>query len=140
MNAPLNSHYKIEISSKYGATVLIILESRGGTGPSARNPEYAKQLLRILEILKINECDILGIDLLSTVAIKNLKNLLLELTYPILLNQSVSLEHVRKMIQSAQTKKGQRIGAKGGNSTKRIGIYVRTGPIISAVGIKAVLD
>ena len=59
----LDSQYKIETSVKYGADVLIILESRGGTGPSARNPDYSKQLFRILQVLQKSGCIIPCIEL-----------------------------------------------------------------------------
>ena len=34
---------------------------------------------------------------------------------------------------------GQKPGASGGNGTKRIGIYVKVGPIIAVKGIEALL-
>ena len=140
VNQQLDSQYKIETSVKYGADALIILESRGGAGPSARNPDYSKQLFRILQVLQKSGCIIPRIELLSTVAIKNLKDLKLDLHYPILLYGESTIDDVRKMIQSAQQSKGQEPEATGGNGTKRIGIYVKTGPIIAAAGLKAVLD
>ena len=146
MTQQLDSQYKIETSVKYGADALIILESRGGTGLSARNPDYSKQLFRILQVLQKSGCIIPCIELLSTVAIKNLKDLKdlkdlkLDLHYPILLYGESAIDDVRKMIQSAQQSKGQEPGATGGNGTKRIGIYVKTGPIIAAAGLSAVLD
>ena len=140
MTQQLDSHYKIEIASKYGANVLIILESRGGARLKSRNPDYSKQLFRILRVLQKSGCIILRIDLLSKVAIKNLKDLKLDLPYPILLDGENTIDNVRKMIQFAQQTKGQRPGATGGNGTKRIGIYIKTGPIIAVAGLKAVLD
>ena len=89
---------------------------------------------------KKSGCIIPCIELLSTVAIKNLKDLKLDLPYPILLYGESTIDDVRKMIQSAQQSKGQEPGATGGNGTKRIGIYVKTGPIIAAAGLSAVLD
>ncbi len=137
--AMLDSHFDISLSDHDGADVLITLSSRGGAGEKARNPDYAKQLDRILQILQKTKCTIVRIDLLSTVAVRNLADLELALPYPIDLNGEISIEEVRKMIQHAQVKKGQRPGATGGNSTKRIGMHIKTGPQISIAGMRAVL-
>ena len=94
----------------------------------------------ILQVLQKSGCIIPRIELLSRVAINNLKDLKLDLHYPILLYGESTIDDVRKMIQSAQQSKGQEPGATGGNGTKRIGIYVKTGPTIAAAGLKAVLD
>ena len=125
----LDSHFDISHSDHDGADVLITLSSRGGAGEKARNPDYAKQLDRILQILQKTN---------STI-VRNLADLELALPYPIDLNGEISIEEVRKMIQHAQVKKGQRPGATGGNSTKRIGIHIKTGPPISIAGMRAVL-
>jgi hypothetical protein len=136
----LNSHFEIALSDHDDADLLIILSSRGGTGEKARNPDYAKQLARILLNLQTRNCTIIRVDLLSTVAIKSLVNLALDLPCPIDLNGEIPIEEVRKMIQNAQLVKGQKPGASGGNSTKRIGIHVKTGPLIAIAGMRAVLD
>ena len=136
----LNSNFKISQTQKYSADVLIILESRGGAGNNARNPDYAKQLSRILRILKKNSCIITRIDLMSQVAINTLKDPKLKLNYPIMMQQSTSIETLRKLIQSAQKSVGQRPGVKGGNGTKRIGIFVKVGPKLALKGMEAVLS
>lgn len=86
MKNSLNANFKVHETSLHGADVLIVIESRGGSGSSARNPDYAKQLSRILRVLQKNSCTITRIDLLSTVAIRTLKNRKLALKYPIKLN------------------------------------------------------
>ena len=85
MTKNLNSNFKIVQTGKHSADVLIILESRGGTGANARNPDYSKQLSRILHILEKNSCIITRIDLMSQVAINTLKDPKLKLDYPIVL-------------------------------------------------------
>ncbi len=102
MTKKLNSNFKILQTAKNSAEVLVILESRGGTGLNARNPDYAKQLSRILRILKKNSCTITRIDLMSQVAINTLKDPKLKLDYPIVLAKCSSIEVLRKEIQSAQ--------------------------------------
>lgn len=136
----LNSNFEIVQTGKHSADVLIVLESRGGTGLNARNPDYAKQLSRILHILKKNLCTITRIDLISQVAINTLKDPKLKLDYPIVLAKHSSVETLRKEIQSAQKSVGQRPGAMGGNSTKRIGIFVKIGPKIALKGMALVLS
>jgi len=135
----LNSHFEIELSDQEEADVLIILSSRGGAGEKARNPDYAKQLARILKEIQKSGSIITKVDLLSTVAIANLADLALDLPYPIRLEPETPIEDVRKMIQNAQLLKGQKHGASGGNSTKRIGIHVKTGPNVAVAGMKAIL-
>ena len=136
----LNSNFKIVQTGKHSAEVLIVLESRGGTGVTARNPDYAKQLSRLLRILKTNSCIITRIDLMSQVAIKTLKDPKLKLDYPIVLAKRSSIEVLRKEIQSAQISVGQRPGALGGNSTKCIGIFVKIGPKLALKGMQVVLS
>ena len=136
----LNSNFKVVQTSKHSADVLVILESRGGTGLNARNPDYAKQLSRILRILKKNSCTITRIDLMSQVAINTLKDPKLKLAYPIVLAKRSSIEILRKEIQSAQKSVGQRPGAMGGNSTKRIGIFVKVGPKLALLGMQNALS
>ena len=109
----LNSNFKIVQTRKHSADVLIILESRGGAGPNARNPDYAKQLSRILRIIKKNSCVITRVNLMSTHAINTLKDPKLKLDYPIVLAKRSSIEVLRKEIQSAQKSVGQRPGAMG---------------------------
>ena len=136
----LNSNFKIVQTGKHSADVLIILESRGGTGANARNPDYSKQLSRILHILKKNSCIITRIDLMSQVAINTLKDPKLKLDYPIVLAKRSSIEVLRKEIQSAQKTVGQRPGSTGGNSTKRIGIFVEVGPKLALLGMQKALN
>ena len=136
----LNSNFKVVQTSKHSADVLVILESRGGTGLNARNPDYAKQLSRILRILKKNSCTITRIDLMSQVPINTLKDPKLKLAYPIVLAKRSSIEILRKEIQSAQKSVGQRPGARGGNSTKRIGIFVKVGPKLALLGMQNALS
>lgn len=136
----LNSNFKVVQTSKHSADVLVILESRGGTGLNARNPDYAKQLSRILRILKKNSCTITRIDLMSQVAINTLKDPKLKLAYPIVLAKRSSIEILRKEIQSAQKSVGQLPGARGGNSTKRIGIFVKVGPKLALLGMQNALS
>ena len=140
MSKKLNSNFRIIQTSRHSAEVLIILESRGGTGANARNPDYATQLSRILRILKKNSCVITRVDLMSQVAINTLKDPKLKLDYPIVLAKHSSIETLRKEIQSAQKSVGQRPGAMGGNSTKRIGIFVKIGPKLALKGMALVLS
>ena len=140
MAKKLNSNFRIIQTDKHSAEVLIILESRGGTGVNARNPDYAKQLSRILRILKKNSCTITRVDLMSQVAINTLKDPKLKLGYPIMLVKRSSIEALRKEIQSAQKSVGQRPGAMGGNATKRIGIFVKIGPKVALKGMEVVLS
>ena len=140
MTKKLNSNFRIIQTSRHSAEVLIILESRGGTGANARNPDYATQLSRILRILKKNSCVITRVDLMSQVAINTLKDPKLKLDYPIVLAKHSSIETLRKEIQSAQKSVGQRPGAMGGNSTKRIGIFVKIGPKLALKGMALVLS
>ena len=140
MTKKLNSNFRIIQTDKHSAEVLIILESRGGTGLNARNPDYAKQLSRLLRILKKNSCTITRVDLMSQVAINTLKDPKLKLDYPIVLAKCSSIEVLRKAIQSAQKSVGQRPGATGGNGTKRIGIFIKVGPKLALKGMQAVLS
>ncbi len=140
MTKKLNSNFRIIQTNKHSADLLIILESRGGTGLNARNPDYAKQLSRILRILKKNSCTVTRIDLMSQVAINTLKDPKLKLRYPIVLAKRSSIEIFRKEIQSAQKSVGQRPGAMGGNSTKRIGIFVKVGPKVALMGMQEALS
>ena len=140
MTKKLNSNFKIVQTGKHSADVLIILESRGGAGTNARNPDYAKQLSRTLRILKKNSCIITRVDLMSQVAINTLKDPKLKLDYPIVLVKRSSIEVLRKEIQSAQKSVGQRPGAMGGNGTKRIGIFVKVGPKLALMGMQVALS
>lgn len=135
----LNADFKVSPASTHKANVLIILESRGGGGQNARNPDYSKQLSRILRLLQKNSCTITRIELLSSFALKNVKKTKLNLAYPIDLSKSTNIESLRKAIQNAQKSVGRRPGVQGGNSTKRIGIFVKTGTPIAVAGIKSVL-
>jgi hypothetical protein len=139
MTQPLNSNYKVLQADKYSADVLIVLESRGGASHNARNPDYSKQLSRILRMLKKTSCTITRIDLMSTVAQNTLKDPKLNLTYPIKLSDCQSVETLRKEIQRAQMTIGQKPGASGGNGTKRIGVYVKVGPTVVVKGVEALL-
>ena len=140
MTKNLNSNFKIVQTGKHSADLLIILESRGGAGMKARNPDYAKQLSRILRILKKNSCIITRVDLMSQVAINTLKDPKLKLDYPIVLVKHSSIEVLRKEIQYAQKSIGQRPGAKGGNGTKRIGIFIKVGPKLALMGMQVALS
>ena len=140
MSKKLNSNFRILQTGKHSAEVLVILESRGGTGVNARNPDYAKQLSRVLRILKKNSCIITRVDLMSQVAINTLKDPKLKLDYPIVLAKRSSIEVLRKEIQSAQKTVGQRPGSTGGNSTKRIGIFVKVGPKLALMGMQEALS
>ena len=140
MSKKLNSNFRILQTGKHSAEVLVILESRGGTGVNARNPDYAKQLSRVLRILKKNSCIITRVDLMSQVAINTLKDPKLKLDYPIVLAKRSSIEVLRKEIQSAQKSVGRRPGVKGGNGTKRIGIFVKVGPRLALKGMQVALS
>ena len=140
MTKNLNSNFKIVQTGKHSADLLIILESRGGAGMKARNPDYAKQLSRILRILKKNSCIITRVDLMSQVAINTLKDPKLKLDYPIVLVKHSSIEVLCKEIQYAQKSIGQRPGAKGGNGTKRIGIFIKVGPKLALMGMQVALS
>ncbi len=139
MTQQLNSNYKVLQADKYSADVLIVLESRGGASHNARNPDYSKQLSRILRLLKKTSCTITRVDLMSTVAQNTLKDPKLNLSYPIKMSNCQSVETLRKEIQRAQMTVGQKPGASGGNGTKRIGIYIKVGPIIAVKGIETIL-
>ena len=140
MTKNLYSNFKIVQTGKHSADLLIILESRGGAGMKARNPDYVKQLSRILRILKKNSCIITRVDLMSQVAINTLKDPKLKLDYPIVLVKHSSIEVLRKEIQYAQKSIGQRPGAKGGNGTKRIGIFIKVGPKLALMGMQVALS
>jgi hypothetical protein len=137
----LNSKYTVIGNAQYGADVKVILESRGGrkSGPSARNPDYSKQLSRILRKLKRYECQIVRIEVLSKVAFKRGARRKLALKYPIPLSQVSSIEDLRKDIQAAQRSLVQKPGASGGNTTKRIGIWIKVGFNVPAIGLAALL-
>jgi hypothetical protein len=75
---------------------------------------------------------------MSQVAINTLKDRKLKLSYPIDLARVKSIEDLRIEIQSAQRQIGQRPGATGGNSTKRIGIFVSISPNIALKGMQFV--
>lgn len=139
--ARLNSKYTVIGSAQYGSDVLVILESRGGkkTGPSARNPDYSKQLSRILRVLKKHECQIVRIELLSKVAFKRAGRRKLALKYPIQMSGVASIEDLRKDIQSAQRNLVQKPGASGGNTTKRIGIWIKVSFNVPSIGLAALL-
>ena len=139
MAQQLNSNYKVLQADKYSSDVLIVLESRGGASHNARNPDYSKQLSRILRMLKKASCTIARIDLMSTVAQNTLKDPKLNLPYPIKMSNCQSVETLRKEIQRAQMTVGQKPGASGGNGTKRIGIYVKVGPTVVVKGVEALL-
>ena len=138
----LNSKYHVGVAVSFGADVMIILESRGGrkTGPSARNPDYSKQLSRILRKLKKHECRIVRIEVLSKVAYQRGDKRKLALNYPIQMSQVSSIEDLRKDIQAAQRNLVQKPGASGGNTTKRIGIWIKVGSNIPAIGLKYLLS
>jgi len=137
----LNSKFTVTAASQYGADSLIVLDSRGGrkTGPSARNPDYSKQLSRILRILKTHDCVIVRIEVVSTVALQRGANRKLALRYPIRMTKVASIDKLRNDIQAAQRSLVQRPGASGGNTTKRIGIWIKAGPRVPAIGLSAIL-
>ena len=137
----LNANYSVVPTSDHRADSLIILESRGGTktGRTARNPDYAKQLSRILRLLKAESCVITRVEVLSTRSLRNNVPRILKLNYPINLKQVASAEKLRAEIQAAQRTIAQRPGASGGNTTKRIGIWIKAGPQIPSIGLKSLL-
>lgn len=139
--AKLNAKYSIVPTTDHKADSLIILESRGGTktGHTARNPDYAKQLSRILRLLKVESCVITRVEVLSTRSLQNNAPRKLKLNYPINLDQVASVEKLRVEIQAAQRHIAQRPGASGGNTTKRIGIWVRSGKAFPALGLNSLL-
>ena len=77
---------------------------------------------------------------MSQVAINTLKDPKLKLDYPIVLVKHSSIEVLRKEIQYAQKSIGQRPGAKGGNGTKRIGIFIKVGPKLALMGMQVALS
>lgn len=137
----LNSKFTVTAASQYGADSLIVLDSRGGrkTGPSARNPDYSKQLSRILRLLKKHSCVIVRIEVVSKVAYQRGANRKLALRYPIHMSKIASTDQLRKDIQAAQRGLVQRPGASGGNTTKRIGIWIKAGPLVPAIGLSTIL-
>jgi len=139
--AKLNSKFTVSAASQYGAESLIVLDSRGGkkTGPSARNPDYSKQLSRILRTLKAHDCVIVRIEVVSTVALQRGANRKLALKYPIRMANVASIDKLRNDIQAAQRSLVQRPGASGGNTTKRIGIWVKVGRHVPTIGLISVL-
>ncbi len=139
--AKLNSKYAVVEASQHGADSLILLESRGGrkTGPGARNPDYSKQLNRILRRLKKYECIIVRIEVVSTVAYQRDANRKLALRYPIHMSKIASTDRLRKDIQGAQRSLVQRPGARGGNTTKRIGIWIKVGSLVPTIGLSTIL-
>jgi len=137
----LNSKFTVTAANQYGSDSLIVLDSRGGrkTGASARNPDYSKQLSRILRTLKTYDCVIVRIEVVSTVALQRGTNRKLALKYPIRMANVVSIDKLRNDIQGAQRNLVQRPGASGGNTTKRIGIWIKVGPLVPSIGLSAIL-
>jgi len=137
----LNSKFTVTAASQYGADSLIVLDSRGGrkNGPSARNPDYSKQLSRILRTLKAHDCVIVRIEVVSSVALQRGANRKLALKYPIRMTNVASIDKLRNDIQAAQRSLVQRPGASGGNTTKRIGIWIKVGPLVPSIGLSAIL-
>jgi len=140
--AKLNSKFTVTAANQYGSDSLIVLDSRGGrkTGPSARNPDYSKQLSRILRKLKTHDCVIVRIEIVSTVALQRGANRRLALKYPIRMANVASIDKLRNDIQAAQRSLVQRPGASGGNTTKRIGIWIKVGPLVPSLGLKHLLS
>jgi hypothetical protein len=137
----LKATYSVSPSVEHRADVVIVLESRGGSksGGMARNPDYAKQLSRILRVLQKSECTITRIEVLSKNALRTRAERKLNLKFPIQMSQVASIERLRQEIQAAQRTVSQRPGASGGNSTKRIGIWVRSGSVVPALGLDFLL-
>jgi len=137
----LNSKFTVTAASQYGADSLIVLDSRGGrkNGPSARNPDYSKQLSRILRTLKAHDCVIVRIEVVSSVALQRGANRKLALKYPIRMTNVASIDKLRNDIQAGQRSLVQRPGASGGNTTKRIGIWIKVGPLVPSIGLSAIL-
>jgi len=50
-----------------------------------------------------------------------------------------SIDKLRNDIQAAQRSLVQRPGASGGNTTKRIGIWIKVGPLVPSIGLSAIL-
>ena len=139
--AELNAKYSVVPTSDHRADSLITLESRGGTktGRTARDTDSAKQLSRILRLLKAESCVVTRVEVLSTRSLRNNVPRILKLNYPINLKQVASVEKLRAEIQAAQRTIAQRPGASGGNTTKRIGIWVQSGKAIPALGLNSLL-
>jgi hypothetical protein len=138
----LKATYSVSPSVEHRADVVIVLESRGGSksGGMARNPDYAKQLSRILRVLQKSECTITRIEVLSKNALRTRAERKLNLKFPIQMSHVASIERLRQEIQAAQRTVSQRPGASGGNSTKRVGIWVKVGPHVSSVGLDLLLS
>jgi hypothetical protein len=137
----LRASYFVSPTAEHRADVLVVLESRGGSksGGKSRNPDYAKQLSRILRVLQKSECTITRIEVLSKNAFRTRAERKLKLKFPIQMSQVASIERLRQEIQAAQRTVSQRPGASGGNTTKRIGIWVKVGLHVSSVGLDALL-
>lgn len=137
----LNSNFSVIPTTNFGANSCVLLESRGGKkiGPSARNPDYSKQLTRILKLLKKHKCIIVRIEVASQVAYRKGGTRKLTLSYPIRMAQVTSIDGLRKDIQTAQRNLVQRPGASGGNTTKRICIWIKVGPLVPAIGLSTLL-
>jgi hypothetical protein len=138
----LKATYSVSPSVEHRADVVIVLESRGGSksGGMARNPDYAKQLSRILRVLQKSECTITRIEVLSKNALRTRAERKLNLKFPIQMSQVASIERLRQEIQAAQRTVSQRPGASGGNATKRIGIWVKVGSNVPSVGLKTLIS
>jgi hypothetical protein len=138
----LKAAYFVSPSAEHRADVLVVLESRGGSksGGKSRNPDYAKQLSRILRVLQKSECTITRIEVLSRNAFRTRAERKLKLTFPIEMSQVASIERLRQEIQAAQRTVSQRPGASGGNTTKRIGIWVKVGSSVPSVGLMTLIS
>jgi hypothetical protein len=140
---PLNANYRVSLSSKYGADLLVTLESRSGSreDPKRRNPDYIPRLKRILVSLRTAGCVIRRIDVISdNKKLANGSSRTLKLNYPIDMRRVRSVESLRLEIQAAQRAVGRAPGKSGGNNTKRIGIWVSTGRQAAAIGIRSLIQ
>lgn len=120
--------FEIGAGSVPEAKFSIALESKNGQG---RNPDYYKALEVLLRILGINDCQILEIQLASTVAMKApVSQRILPLAYPITLSSASDFEKLRKRICRSQARILTRAKTGSGNSHRKIRIEVlsqRTG-------------
>ena len=119
----------------------IVFHSRGGTN---RNKEYAKGLEVILKRLQSQRISIADIQVDSIPARRDLSveerrlKLRGDRSYPIDLSAEDNISDLRKAISNAQKQVGQTKGAKGGNSTKKIRIFLSSppGPTLDAMALE----
>ena len=120
--------FEIGAGSVPGANFSVVLESKNG---QRRNTDYYKALEVLLSILGINDCQILEIQLASTVAMKApVSERILPIAYPITLSSASDFENLRRCIWRSQAQTLTRAKTGSGNSHRKIRIEVlsqRTG-------------